>query len=109
MAFLIHHFMHFVYIIFSEKIDRFYIGETHDINLRLVYHNSAILNTNSTKVGIPWELVLSITCQDRVHARKIEQHIKRMKSKKIILDLIKYPELIENLTFRYLISNGSPR
>lgn len=28
--------MHFVYIIYSEKLDRFYIGETEDFQRRLI-------------------------------------------------------------------------
>jgi len=31
--------MHFVYIIYSKKIDKYYVGETPDVANRLLQHN----------------------------------------------------------------------
>jgi putative endonuclease len=89
--------MHYVYIIQSEKTNRFYIGETTEIHQRLRYHNSKELNTNSTKSGIPWSLFLTIEVKDRIHGRKVESKIKKMKSRVYIENLAKYPEMIEKL------------
>jgi len=42
----------FVYILYSEKLDRFYIGSSYDPELRLHYHNLG--KKGWTKAGIPW-------------------------------------------------------
>ncbi len=34
--------MHYFYIIYSEKIDHYYIGETMDVDRRLIEHNSGV-------------------------------------------------------------------
>lgn len=46
-----------VYIIYSEKIDRYYTGVTDDIGWRLERHNQGW--GRYTKRGIPWKLVYS--------------------------------------------------
>jgi putative endonuclease len=89
--------MHFCYILHSAKLNRYYIGETPNVESRLIYHNSVELNTNSTKAGIPWQIKLVIPCNDRAHALKVEKHIKRMKSKVFIENLFKYPELLAKI------------
>ena len=54
--------------------------------------------TNSfTKIAEDWELFLKIECKDIFEARKIERHIKKMKSKKYLENLKKYPEIIKKL------------
>lgn len=88
---------YFVYIIYSGKLNTYYIGESYDIHKRLKYHNDPKLNSNSTKRGIPWELYFQIPVDTRTQARKIESHIKRMKSKVYIENLKKYPEMSEKL------------
>ena len=73
--------MHIVYILQSKRNQKFYIGETPDINARLSFHNDVNKNTNSTKSGIPWEIFWTLEVKDRSLARKIELHIKRMRNK----------------------------
>ncbi len=46
---------YFTYIIKSKIEETYYIGETDDLNRRLILHNEG--NTISTKAYIPWELV----------------------------------------------------
>jgi len=33
---------HFVYILYSEKLDKFYTGETSDFDVRLVFHENSL-------------------------------------------------------------------
>ena len=93
--------MHYLYILCSLKTGKYYVGETPDIDKRLHYHNSPELNTNSTKSGIPWELVKSFPLDDRSLALRIEKHVKKMKSSKYLENLIRYPEIIEKLKSQY--------
>jgi len=46
--------MYFVYILKSERFDRFYVGMTQDINRRLKEHNLG--RGKSTKGYKPWKL-----------------------------------------------------
>jgi len=78
--------MFYTYIIYSESTDKYYIGHTHDLILRLQRHNEGW--TRSTKAGIPWKLIYSEKYQTKSGAMKREYEIKRMKSRKYIEDLI---------------------
>lgn len=93
---------HHVYVIYSAKLDRFYIGNT-DLSPdeRLVQHNEAHNHMSYTSKGIPWVLFLVLECTSREQARKVELHIKRMKSKQYIRNLKKYSEMQEKLLAKY--------
>ena len=97
--------MYFVYILFSEKINRYYIGATHDVQNRVEQHNTGYYRGKWSEKGIPWTLFLSITCQNKEQALQIEAHIKRMKSPKYIENLNRYPELIQKLLAQYPIED----
>jgi len=47
--------MFFVYVLYSEKLKKRYVGSTKEINKRLSEHNTG--KSKFTKVGIPWRLV----------------------------------------------------
>ena len=78
--------MFYTYIIYSESTDKYYIGHTHDLELRLSRHNDGW--THSTKSGIPWKHVHSEKYDTKSEAMKREYEIKRQKSRKYIKDLI---------------------
>ncbi len=48
-----------------------------------------------------WELYLSIDNLESQQARNIESHIKRMKIRKYIQNLLKYPDIIIRLKEKY--------
>ncbi|MDP2174619.1 MAG: GIY-YIG nuclease family protein [Bacteroidota bacterium] len=71
--------MHFVYVLYSLKVARYYIGETSDIEQRLIQHNQGFFKDSFTKIADVWILKRLITCPDIIVARKIEKHIKSKK------------------------------
>ena len=77
---------YFVYILYSKKLDKYYIGTSHDPEKRLKYHN--IGKKGWTKRGIPWELAFQKEFRDKLTAMKEERQIKNQKSKKYIEKLI---------------------
>ena len=77
---------YFTYIIYSESTDRYYVGHTHDLKLRLEHHNDGW--TRSTKHGIPWKIVYSEEYDTKSAAMKREYEIKRKKSRRFIVDLL---------------------
>ena len=76
----------FVYILYSENIDRYYVGSTDDLEWRLERHNMGW--GKFTKGGIPWKLVYREVYQSKTEALKREREIKRKKSRKYIERLI---------------------
>ncbi|MGO2358896.1 MAG: GIY-YIG nuclease family protein [Mesonia sp.] len=91
---------HTVYILFSKKLDRFYIGETADFNMRMIFHKQSLGNKFTGKAK-DWELYLKFECDCKKQAQAIERHIKKMKSKIYISNLKKYGEIILKLKNRY--------
>ncbi|MBW6479359.1 MAG: GIY-YIG nuclease family protein [Bacteroidales bacterium] len=77
---------YFVYILFSEKFDKLYIGHTNNIDRRIYEHNLG--HEKSTRSGIPWKLVYSRAFASRSEAYNEEQRIKKRKSKKYLEKLI---------------------
>ncbi len=87
----------YVYILFSEKLNKYYVGTTDDTERRIEEHNNIKYKNSFTSLGIPWTMAYTIICQSSSQAYKIENHIKAMHSKKYIQNLIQYPEISEKL------------
>jgi len=79
-------FEFYTYIIYSESKDKYYIGHTENIDLRLERHNSGW--SKSTKSGIPWKIMYFEEYKTKSQAMKREYEIKRKKSRKYIEHLI---------------------
>jgi putative endonuclease len=93
--------MNCVYILYSKTLDSYYVGETVDFEDRLNQHNIGFYHSGFTKQAKDWGLFHKIDYYSRSHARKIEAHIKRMKSKTYIQNLKKFPEITEKLKNKY--------
>jgi len=78
--------MFYVYILYSISADRYYVGQTNDIDKRIIRHNSGYVR--STKAYKPWKLMYSEAYPTRSEAMKIENEIKSWKSSKRIKELI---------------------
>ncbi len=88
------------YILFSHTLNKFYIGTSHKSpEIRLLKHNMAYYgNDKFTAAAKDWQLILAIQANDFSHALRIEKHIKAMKSRRFIENLIKYPDLVDKIT-----------
>jgi putative endonuclease len=76
----------YCYILYSVKLNKYYIGSTPDTDRRLEEHNRG--KEKFTSTGIPWKLVYKEIFDDLMLARQRERYIKRMKSRKYIESLI---------------------
>jgi putative endonuclease len=92
--------MNIVYILHSNKLNRFYIGFTSNFDTRLEFHKNAESHKFTSKAD-DWALFLKIACECKTEALLIEKHIKKMKSKTYIENLIKYPDIILKLKNKY--------
>ena len=80
--------MYYTYILYSEKIDKYYIGYTSNLENRLEFHNSE-KNKIWSKRGQPWEIVFSHKFETSTEAISLERLIKKQKSRSFIAKLIK--------------------
>ena len=79
--------MAWVYILHSQKLDKYYVGACTDLDRRLFEHNLG--HSKFTSTGIPWTLVYSEKLENLVLAKQRELKIKKMKSRAYIEDLIR--------------------
>jgi len=78
--------MHYVYILYSKRLDRYYVGRTENIEKRLVDHNAG--RSTYTRRGRPWELVYKEEFEEKAGAIDRETEIKRRKSRRYIEKLV---------------------
>ena len=78
--------MYYVYILYSENYDRYYIGQTDTIEARLKRHNAG--EVKSTKHYNPWILKYTEKFESRSDAMKREKFLKKQKSKEFFRTLI---------------------
>ena len=83
------------YIIWSERLKRFYIGvTTGSPEDRLEKHNKGSYGSAKyTSKAQDWVLFLVIEVETIEHAKRIERKIKAMKSATYTKNLAKYPEM----------------
>jgi putative endonuclease len=76
----------YLYILKSEKNNKYYLGSTIDLNRRLYQHNNNLVL--STKNRGPWKLVYNKEFEDIKTARQIEYKLKKQKRRDIIEKII---------------------
>jgi putative endonuclease len=67
--------MFFVYILYSPSLKKYYVGQTNDLERRLIEHNSG--QTLYSSRGIPWELIYKEEKASRSEAMLVETKIKK--------------------------------
>ena len=90
-----------VYILYSKSVDRYYIGYSKNLDQRLLLHNNKYFKGSYSTRANDWVLYYKVNCHSILQARQIESHIKRMKSRVYIENLLKYPEITNRLLVRY--------
>ena len=67
-------FMFTVYILFSKGLQKYYTGQTQNMENRLREHNSG--ETKFIRSGKPWELICTKNVETRSEAIRLEKKIK---------------------------------
>ena len=93
--------IHYVYILKSLSVNRYYLGETQDAVVRLQLHNDESRGTYTSKNG-PWVLKRLIEVKSRSDGRRVERYIKKRKSKSYIIKLIEEDAAVASLLVRVL-------
>lgn len=68
-----------VYILYSFDWQKYYIGQTNNLSLRLDQHNKT--GNGYTSKFRPWRLVYEETFDNRIEAVKLENYLKSLKNK----------------------------
>ena len=77
---------YFVYILYSEKLNKYYIGSTGDLEDRLKKHNRS--RSGFTSTGKPWILLYKEVLDNKSDALKREKQIKNWKNRERIERLV---------------------
>jgi putative endonuclease len=87
------------YILYSVFLDKFYIGACqYALEERIRKHNEHTYgNHRFTAAAKDWELFLKIEADSFPHAVRLERKIKSMKSRTLIRNLVRYPELVRKV------------
>jgi len=67
----------FVYVLYSDRTGRHYIGHTNDLDRRFKEHNAG--RVKSTKAGLPWRMIVYKKYFSRSQARWVERALKHSK------------------------------
>jgi putative endonuclease len=90
-----------IYILYSLKLNRYFIGSCLDFNERFKQHINKEFENSFTGKADDWELFFKKEGLREMQARAIEKHIKTMKSVNYILNLKLYPEMMDKLVKKY--------
>ena len=80
--------MFYVYILHSNVADKYYVGQTNDLNDRLRRHNEG--RENYTKSYRPWVLLGFVEKETRAEAVQLEKKLKNLSKERLILFIQKY-------------------
>jgi putative endonuclease len=78
---------YYCYILKSTVADKFYYGQTADLDSRLQKHNAG--KVKSTSKYAPWFVFAYISCDTRSEAMSIEKSMKNLKSRIRVAEFIK--------------------
>ena len=79
---------YFIYILFSQKNGKYYVGHSNDQFRRVNEHNTKPFNTYTSK-NRPWILAAVFSCPgEKSAAMKIEKFIKMQKSQHFIEKIV---------------------
>jgi putative endonuclease len=97
--------MHYVYILYSEKHDKYYIGQTADLQTRFLFHNELAQNSFTSRYR-PWVIACAITVDNAGIATRMERYIKKRKSKSYIQKLVVEEKARQKLVNRFQDQEG---
>ena len=84
--------MFYTYILYSENIDRYYVGSSEDPKRRCFFHNIGKAGRKGqrtyTKRAKDWKVVFMRSFLSKSESLKFEKYIKKRKSRKYIENLI---------------------
>ena len=78
--------MFYIYVLYSQKFDRIYVGQSNELNRRLQIHNKGFVQ--STKAYKPWKIIYHEKCLTRAKAMNRERELKSHKGREFIRKIV---------------------
>ncbi|MEM6379588.1 MAG: GIY-YIG nuclease family protein [Bacteroidota bacterium] len=88
--------MFYIYILYASKLNKFYVGQTANLERRLFFHNRG--KSKFTSTGIPWTLIWVATKTSRKDALILERKLKNLTRKRKVRPMRKYKAGLINPT-----------
>lgn len=86
--------MYYVYVLYSQKLKKRYIGLTEDLKRRFKEHNSGV--SNFTNRGKPWDLLYYEAFGNKIDASEEEKFLKSGKGRERLHFLLENTMIIKN-------------
>src|SRR5215471_18623082 len=99
--------MHSLYFLYSSSLDKYYVGQSADVNERVLFHNSS-LNNIWTKRGKPWLLIACFEFPSKRDALIAERFVKKQKSRKTIEKIIEQGYIFNGNILPNLVRSSDP-
>ena len=80
--------IYYVYILYSKQFDKYYFGQTIDVEARLHRHNNGY--ENAAKTYTPWVMLLFMEKDSRQQSIALEKKLKNLSKERILLFIEKY-------------------
>ena len=77
---------YYTYILFSGSCNRYYVGQTQNLEKRLARHNAG--HVKSTKACRPWSIIWSKAFDSRSEAFQLESKLKSFKKRDYLMKWI---------------------
>ena len=81
-------YMFFVYVLYSTKFDKYYVGQTKNLQERVLRHNNGM--ENFTKKYVPWSLVFYLMKPSRSEVLQLEKKLKNLSRDRLKAFITKY-------------------
>jgi putative endonuclease len=82
--------MYKVYVIYNKSADKFYIGQTVNLNDRIKLHNTKAFNSYTSRFDGEWQLIYSEEVGTRQEALKREKQLKSYQGRLFVKKFIPY-------------------
>lgn len=81
--------MYHVYAIYNKVSDKIYIGQTKDLDQRMIYHNTKeFKNSYTSRIAGEWKLIYKEGLPDRSSALRREKELKSFRGREFIRKLL---------------------
>jgi putative endonuclease len=74
--------MYTVYILYSSTTQKYYVGQTQNLENRLIEHNAG--ETKSLRTGMPWSLVWRTIVSTRQESMALEKKLKNIGARRFL-------------------------
>jgi len=76
--------MYYVYAIYNAKVNKFYIGQTVDLETQLSLHNTGSYEGYTSRFEGKWSVIYSEVCKTRNEALVREKQLKNYRGREFI-------------------------